>query len=364
MTAQFVTQLGLQLREAAEREARRGPLARAAMQTRAALPPLTPARAVAAVALMALLTLLLYAAHLVASLQREPAVPPGPGVVARFTAGESLNAVAGGFGAGWVVDEGRGLVLRIDPQSHAVLARIRVPGDAELAVGAGSVWALGSTQSTDELDGPLARIDPRTNRVLARIPLRTPAGAPFTAWRVLAAGPVVWVVGPRGAFRLDPAANRFASVIDVGDHGYQAEGAALSPSDLWLSVSDGRLLRLDARTGARKGVLHARGLPVTVGHALIVMRDVVAARLDTTNGRATWQVPLGTTYAWAAASGALWVNGAARAGPFARLTALDHRTGRVLRVVPTHEFQPSAVAQVGSDLWLTTLSGKVVVVRR
>jgi outer membrane protein assembly factor BamB len=362
MTDDFVTRLGLQLRDAAEREARRGPVARAAMAARARVPPLTRARALAVAAIIAILAVLLYAALLLSKLEREKP-PPGPGVVARFTAGQSLNAVAGGFGAGWVDDQGRGLVLRIDPRTHRVVARTRVPGDVELAVGAGSVWALGSTHSTYELDGPLVRIDPRTNRVLARISLQTRADRPFTAWHVHASRGVVWVVGPQGAFRLDPVTNRFTSSVDVAAGGYEAEGAALGASDLWVAVSDGGLLRLDARSGARKAVLHARGTPVAVGDALVVMGDLAAARLDPDTGRAIWRAPLGTTYASTAAAGTLWVNGAARAGPFARLTALDAHTGRVLRVVSTREFQPSSLAQVGTDIWLTTLAGKVVVVR-
>jgi outer membrane protein assembly factor BamB len=363
MTGDFGERLGLQLREAAEREARRGPVARAAMAARAGSPSLTPARALLVAAIIASVVPLLYAARLVSRLGRQDQAPPGRGVVARFTVGESLNSVAGGFGAGWVDDQGRGLVLRVDPQTHRVTARIPVPGDAELAVGAGSVWALGSTQSTYELDGPLVRIDPRTNRVVARIPLRTARGEPFTAWRVHASRDAVWLVGFRGAFRLDPATNRFTSAVAVGARGYQAESAALGGSDLWLSVSDGHLLRLDPRTGARKAVLRARGTPVIVGRALILMRDLAAARVNPATGRAAWQAPLGTTWAATAAAGAVWVNGAAGAGPFARLTALDARTGRVRRVVATGEFQPSALAPVGSDIWLTTLGGRVVVVR-
>ncbi|MGH2859087.1 MAG: hypothetical protein ACRDMJ_16555, partial [Solirubrobacteraceae bacterium] len=85
------------------------------------------------------------------------AVNVGPGTVALLYADGSL----------WVA--GHGHVTRLDPETGRVQARIQVPADtvgsAQLASGAGSVWAAYTGPST------LLRIDPRTDRLVARIGL-------------------------------------------------------------------------------------------------------------------------------------------------------------------------------------------------
>jgi hypothetical protein len=66
-------------------------------------------------------------------------------------------------------------------------------------------------------------------------------------------------------------------------------------SDLWLSSSDGRILRLDARIGSPEPALRvpAGGALSTVGDAVVmVVRDDVAhqvARLNPASGRVLWR---------------------------------------------------------------------------
>jgi DNA-binding SARP family transcriptional activator/streptogramin lyase len=85
-------------------------------------------------------------------------------VVGRHDAGPPLD-IADGAGSVWVLTFG-GHVVRLDPDSGRVLARISLGHDVEalsLAAGAGSVWV------TERADFSVARIDPRTNRVVKKV---------------------------------------------------------------------------------------------------------------------------------------------------------------------------------------------------
>jgi DNA-binding beta-propeller fold protein YncE len=75
--------------------------------------------------------------------------------------------IATGFGSVWVGSNAANDVLRIDPDTFKVVARIpNVHGPYTIATGAGSVWAIDfDTQQVQ-------RINPRTNRVVAKIDFR------------------------------------------------------------------------------------------------------------------------------------------------------------------------------------------------
>jgi sugar lactone lactonase YvrE len=72
----------------------------------------------------------------------------------------------------WVAvypDGSRGRVVRVDPDTGRVTARIPVRGSPfSVAARGGAVWVTGSRRERDDV---LYRIDPRTNRVVATIPL-------------------------------------------------------------------------------------------------------------------------------------------------------------------------------------------------
>ena len=110
----------------------------------------------------------------------------------------------------WVSDPSNGLVLRVDPPTRVVQARIKVGGEAVLNTGAGAVWALTL--------GQLLQIDPRENRVVRRIPV------PGPAFDVLPAEAGVWVVGPSVVARVDPRRNALEPPISVGGAGYVVGG--------------------------------------------------------------------------------------------------------------------------------------------
>src|SRR5215218_6788528 len=98
MTEDFVTQLRLQLREAALREERRAPFARRLARARRGLPGPLPVAAALAVALLALAVALGAVA-----LRGEPE-PAAPRVVGTYAVASGLSPLAPGFGAVWTAD--------------------------------------------------------------------------------------------------------------------------------------------------------------------------------------------------------------------------------------------------------------------
>lgn len=157
-----------------------------------------------------------------------------PRVVASIPVGDFPNAVAFGEGSVWVSVPNNdgffgGEILRIDPATHEIVARIPVDaipiwetGGGGLAVGAGSVWvaaavdaAGGSNSPGGGLDGVLIRIDPATNEAAATTPLGGVEGAD-----VAVADSGVWVLifdtwETMSVLRLDPSTDQVVATIPV-----------------------------------------------------------------------------------------------------------------------------------------------------
>jgi outer membrane protein assembly factor BamB len=358
----FATRLRLQLREAAEREERRGAVARRAAGWRSAAPRLALGQAAAALVVAIILGAAVYA---LTHVRPEPAAPPTPKVVVRMAPAANLGALAPGFGSAWLDDTARHQLLRMDRRSHRVTARIAVRGAAAIDAGTDAIWVVESSRPAYELTGPLLRIDPRTNRVTARVSLRTPAGQPFSAWGVIAGDGVVWVFGPSGALRVEPGSNRVTKAIAL-DSAFEVDSAVLVGDGLWMLTADGRLLRFDARTGAPTAAVRTTALRASdtgdlavVGRALIVVSGNDLARVDLRTGRTLWRshirpVALAGT---AVARGLLWVP------TRDRLVAIDPLDGHVVSSVNLGEFGAVGVRAVGSELWLATAGGRVLVLR-
>jgi hypothetical protein len=146
--------------------------------------------------------------------------------------GYPARVVADG-GAVWVAVGGRGAdslkLLRIDPATNAVTARISLPGEGPvgLAAGEGAVWTTVQTGSPPRPQD-LFRIDPRTNRIVASIRLDEPitditVGAGFV-WGSPSESVLVWV---------DSSTNRVAGRLRTkgGSNG----GIALGDGKLWIA---------------------------------------------------------------------------------------------------------------------------------
>jgi streptogramin lyase len=105
------------------------------------------------------------------------------------------------YGSAWTTAYGQGELERIDPAQNRVANRWKL----QLATGAvgafGSVWATG-------IEGVI-RVDPASHKVLARIPIQ--GGAGWTA----ASADAVWVTTRAGIARIDPQSNAVAKIIPL-----------------------------------------------------------------------------------------------------------------------------------------------------
>jgi hypothetical protein len=110
-------------------------------------------------------------------------------IVASIPVGTSfggVSAVAYGFGSVWVAgfDANGGMIVRVDPSTHDVVATIPTDatppwetGGGGLRPGLGSMWVTGSGRVSGEAQAILQRIDPATNEVVETIPLGGEFGA-------------------------------------------------------------------------------------------------------------------------------------------------------------------------------------------
>jgi YVTN family beta-propeller protein len=119
-----------------------------------------------------------------------------------------------GAGAVWVTSH-RSSVLRIDPATNRVTATVRVGQCCfslrGVAVGFGSVWA-----SVDGLGNLIVRIDPKSLRVTARI-----RSVQINPGEIVVFADRVWFghdFSPTSVIEaIDPATNRTAAAVEVGD---------------------------------------------------------------------------------------------------------------------------------------------------
>jgi streptogramin lyase len=365
---EFEARLRLELREAAEREQRRGRLARFVAAGRSLLPAIghstLPAAAVTATVIAAIAVAAIF---LLSGPEQRPVAPPQ--VVAEFSVADSLGESVAAYGSVWMNDTSRAQLLRVDPDSRRVTARLPVRGQVTMTSGAGSLWALqeGSPGGFG-FQGPLLRIDPATGGVTARIRLRAPAGQPFAGEEVLSARGAVWVGGQDGALRIDPRTNRVARTVALpGD--FVRSDFALWRGGLWALTADGRLLRFDTRTGARMGevrlALPQASRPLeTAGDALVTTVSGGLARIDPYSGRVLWSRRLGQDLdtVGTEAGGLIWARSSGRLRD--RLRAIDPDTGRVLTSLELDDFSGAGIAAIDDELWLSTVGGNVVVLRR
>jgi putative pyrroloquinoline-quinone binding quinoprotein len=361
MTDDFTTRLRVQLHDAALREEQRSAVARAAATARTR-PSLAFGSFAAALAVGLVLALGLW---MVSSPPNETTTPDaGPRVVANVALADSLGRSSRvAFGSVWLSEPNSGQIVRVDPRTRRVIARIPVGSEVNLDAADGSIWAIPSGSAVTA--SPLMRIDPRTNRIVARIPMRVPGGPPFTGGFIVA-GRHVWVVGATSLLSIDPTRNVAVRERDLGGS-YQITNAFLHDGELWLTRGDRTITRLDAANGRRLGRLPwlapQDGFVFPYAGRLVKVSPRSVALADPATGRPLWRTRLGTQVNGAdVAGGRVYVEG--RNGSTARdaLWALDPRTGRVTGTLTVPVFGVISSASVGRDLWLFSAAGRTVVV--
>jgi streptogramin lyase len=282
-----------------------------------------------------------------------PARSGGPQVVARVAPGGGLTQVVAGFGSAWVLDNGDDLLLRMDPATRRVTARIALRAGIGVDLGDDAVWV-------GEGVNDLLRIDPQSNRVVARIALERGA---FSGGAPIVIGDAVWVVGSERALRVDAGTGHVTRAIALARSGDEVRGALRLGGDLLAVSAGGRVLRVDGRTGELKTAFRVpfSGVPAIFGGSLYLADRSGLARVDPRTGRTLWRTRIDRIGPVAAARGLLWAEAPGRAGD--RIVAVDPRSGRTASTVRVGEFGVLSMQRVGSELWMATAGGDVVAVR-
>jgi YVTN family beta-propeller protein len=276
-----------------------------------------------------------------------PVVNPPPGSLGRVAAtipvGTSPVDVLVSQDAVWVANAAQGTVSRIDPATNTVTRTIQVGRNPiRLAAGFGSIWVANQTEQT------LSRIDARTAQLLATIP--TPALAP----KQLAVGAgSVWALASYSLLRIDPATNK-ATLVDA-DWELVDGGLTVAGGWVWLS---GRaypgvqpIVRVNPATNRKADTVptDADGALAAGGGSIWQASSVTQSihRLDPRSGRTLAEIPLGVVPKHlTAGDGSLWVG-----SDSGRVTRIDMATNTVTGTFQVGGRAPAVTMGLGS-VWI------------
>jgi len=174
--------------------------------------------------------------------QIDPKTNKPRGDVATGT--QPCEGLATGFGSLWTVNCPDMTLLRIDPASGKVTARVKLPGTANdgeglIAVDSHAVWV--PTSPFDQLSSELVRVDPST-KVAATIKL------PVDSSGAAAGFGSVWVTGAFTGVvsRVDPTTNTVVATVKLGG---SPRFIATGAGGVWtLNQADGSVYRIDPST--------------------------------------------------------------------------------------------------------------------
>jgi hypothetical protein len=371
MSQDFTTRLQLQLREAALRQEQRGALGRRLAGLRYGMP--APA-ATAAVGLAVLLLAVLIA---VGGLRwgHEEDIVSNPKVIDNVPLAENLGFMSSGFGSVWVADADRQVLLRVNPETRAVVAEIRTGGDSNaqggdpiVNTGAGAVWAIARAPGADG-GSRVLRIDPATNRITARATLPADQAPVVFDLQIVQGRP--WVVTSAGAIELDPRSarpGRFVASRQPAGEPFPLWSILSPDGELWVLDRSSQLQRYSLASGERVAT-EPVPLPGAVGviptqmGAVYAGRDGVLARAGD-DGKIIWQRRVGTmTTIPLVLGGTLWSHASDVARGRDRLVEIDLRSGEVRSSTGLPEFGITGMTDVDGDLWIATPQGKATIVR-
>ena len=142
----------------------------------------------------------------------------------------------------WVAGTRPDALLRVDPQSNKIVARVRISGEAcsGLAFGFESIWVpiCGSRPA-------LVRIDAKKNAVSATLPL-APAGA---EGGIVVSGDSVWMVTDKNGtlVRVDPSTNSVQEKLHIPAGSFNP---VFSDETVWITGIESNVLTpVDATSG-------------------------------------------------------------------------------------------------------------------
>jgi len=171
------------------------------------------------------------------------------------------------YGAAWATAYGADDLVRIDPATNRVTARIPLDKATGVVGAFGSVWATGA-------DGVI-RVDPATNAVVARIAL------PMAGWTAAGQG-TVWVTTPTGLSRIDPGTNSVTATVAISAN---LGDPAIVGGRVWVPrVRAGRIAIVDPAS-------NAVARTVKVGAGPFVVTEIAGeAWVPSWRGRDVWRL--------------------------------------------------------------------------
>jgi virginiamycin B lyase len=242
--------------------------------------------------------------------------PTTNSVVARIAGPDAYSgAVIVADGSVWYSSYGKSVVVRVDPTTNKIVSTISVdPGAEGLAATPGAIWVASHYGWTVD------RIDTATNTVVARIPVAPhqnccgPQGIAATSNAVWTGIPAIGKVA-----RIDPATNSVVALIPAGS---ACGDLAADASGVWVTSGCGgpAVIHIDSATNAiattvgdvysSSGVAIVNGA-VYVGSELGIQGVV---RVDPATGKVTGAATINDPFrGWirtlAYGAGALWVRG-------------------------------------------------------
>ncbi len=181
------------------------------------------------------------------------AIDPDKGQVVSLTKSKTLPvSVAAGEGAVWVVKDGEDRVSRIDPESKEVTDSIDTPGTpTQLATGSGALWVGKRGGRFVYTTVAISRVDPRSGRVTRTLKLPDTTGgdvfaSPDSGFAQIAVGAgAVWARNPDSTIsRIDPETGEHVKTIDAA-----ASTIAAGKEGVWFVPWDQpSVKRIDPRT--------------------------------------------------------------------------------------------------------------------
>lgn len=141
-----------------------------------------------------------------------------------------VNPLASAFGYGslWVANGDSGTVAVIRPGASKPIVVPRIPSPFGISAGAGGVWVASNGTHA------VFRIDPDTHAVVARIDL----GTPTDFLTNVSAGPHgVWAISDHHLVRIDPATDRVTARIRF-PRGTEPKAVATTDDFVWITVGD------------------------------------------------------------------------------------------------------------------------------
>jgi virginiamycin B lyase len=185
-------------------------------------------------------------------------------VVARIPLGQitqfpaSIESIAVGEGAVWVILDDQEVVVRIDPASNTVAAVIDVPGANSIVAGLGAVWVQ------NVWTAEILRIDPATNGIVATIPT---GPNQFNIMSMAISGGSLWVEGSSGSgsiHQIDPETNEIVASLSTQIE-FEPGHIAADDSAIWAAYEISSLVaRIDLLTHDK------RTLDISVPHYVAI----------------------------------------------------------------------------------------------